>query len=223
MIPHVDPRLPLGERIAALALDLLSPGPLSKTERKAVASHVMACGVAADSQLYTLHTTCGVFARALRYWAGGPIGKPAIGGGLVGEARAWSAPLGMTHRAWLPYHDGAEPEPGDLCFISSQPWQSAKNGHVLTFVRKLPDGRWQTAEGGGGPDGTRCRLGERTVRRRIDHRDIIGWWRMAMVAAVEPPGNTATPEPVPDTVPAPPPEPPAGLTDADRAAIRGAR
>jgi hypothetical protein len=85
--------------------------------------------------------------------------------------------------------DDEEPERGDIFYIcgdANPTWKAATNGHVGILV----DGsgpQWRTAEGGGSPGGTICRLSEGHKNIYQLSRTLRGFWRPALMAEVRTP------------------------------------
>ncbi|MDT5357600.1 MAG: hypothetical protein QOJ56_6132 [Mycobacterium sp.] len=72
---------------------------------------------------------------------------------------------------------GATPNPGDYFYIATS--QTSNDGHTGIFISQNSDGSWQTAKGGGPPDGTTCHLTSRTISgsKFSNHaRTLWGWF-----------------------------------------------
>ncbi|MDT5050844.1 MAG: hypothetical protein QOG75_6763 [Mycobacterium sp.] len=69
------------------------------------------------------------------------------------------------------------PNPGDYFYIATS--QTSNDGHTGIFISQNSDGSWQTAKGGGPPDGTTCHLTSRTISgsKFSNHaRTLWGWF-----------------------------------------------
>lgn len=178
--------LTANERVAAEAERILGPGPMSWLERQAEHIAWLAEAFGEGRQLLKgLYdgpgTECAVFVAGCLIHGGvqahrGPPHVPAITTwlgvrGFAGE-RSWRS------LADLEAHGG--PLRGDILYWAGGPggsnWQAATNGHVGVC---LGDG-WtiRTAEGGGSPGGTGCRLSTAPKDIRSSWgRPLRGVWR----------------------------------------------
>ena len=87
--------------------------------------------------------------------------------------------VSFSHPAFVPNNGSSKPNRGDNFYIASS--QQSNDGHTGIFVEEISDGRWRTAEGGGGgkQDGTLCRFVERAIvgnKFDNDARTLWGWF-----------------------------------------------
>lgn len=193
-------------KLAAACERVLLPGPMGRTERMADYRRWISGGIDKDggAQLSGVATSCGVFVR------GGllAVGYPKVSKTWKTGQPIWHGwlPWNNTSSCWLPWRTGAKPEPGDVFFVQSP--TDERNCHVGVFIRELQPGVWQTAEGGGGSDGTRCGLGQRTLGAGFDRwgRTLRGWWSMRLAGIGDEEPATGGGEQLP-LAPPPPPAP----------------
>lgn len=187
--------------VADAARQALADGPMGKTLRTAEYREFIACGY--DEDLTGVATSCGIWVRACLHAAGRPptkSGRARIGGALIG---GWVEGVRVGDDAWTDA-EGNTPEPGAiLCWDVKR--SLTGRCHVEVALEQLDDrGTWLVAAGGGGEDGTLCRLVDDRDIAGLDagYRKLLGWWRPSrMTGWLE----DAIPT-VPDTEPAPPPE-----------------
>lgn len=183
-----------GERVAAVAAEVLADGPMGNTVRGADYQAFLESTFGNGRQLRAVRTSCAIFAGACLMRAG------------IQARRGWPRARAIT--TWLgvpgftgPWvsRDRLVPQVGDIFYVCSNAhptWHAATNGHVGILLEG--DGwEWVTAEGGGG-DGTLCRIS--AAPKRIDKlsRTLRGVWRPALML---PPEDIADTEPAPAPLP----------------------
>lgn len=96
----------------------------------------------------------------------------------------WAGFGGFSSRYWIPV-DRLVPQIGDVpywCGGTATTWTAAKNGHVEVLL----EGEgwfWKTAGGGGGSDGTLCRMSDKPKDIRTNSGRLLrGVWRPAALA-----------------------------------------
>jgi hypothetical protein len=112
--------------------------------------------------LTTVRTSCAMFVRAIRGWCGAPPAGPYVPGTGMFVSMG---NVSFSHPAFVPNNGSSKPNRGDNFYIA--PSQQSNDGHTGIFVEEISDGRWRTAEGGGGgkQDGTLCRLSNERRRK----------------------------------------------------------
>lgn len=183
------------ERLARAAEVTLEKGPMSWTQRR-------------DDHVRWLDATFGDGLNLLRGIANTHpastcavcVGMWAMLGGVqkqrvrpaVPAITTWAGFGGFGGRFWIPVNR-LRVRRGDVlywCGGSDKTWPAATNGHV--GVALTGDGwHWTTAEGGGGADGTLCRMSQPKDIRLSGSRPLRGVWRADGISS--------------DTDPAPPP------------------
>jgi hypothetical protein len=166
-------------RIVHVCRSALGSGPMSRAERRDYWRQFAACGYGQD--LSDVYSSCGVFVRAVLHWAGRRATRPARLGQPVNGG--WLEGMTFSHPAWMWNERGAKPTPGCV-FARDVNRATSKAYHVGIFVEER-DGGWITAEGGGAPGGTGCRLS--ASPKQIDKPDSsgrqwLGWWRPEALA-----------------------------------------
>jgi hypothetical protein len=176
-----------GERVAQVALDVLRDGPMGHTIRGDDYERFLEAAFGNGRQLRRVATSCAIFAGACLIQAG------IQGRRAWPERRAittWLGVPGFTG-SWIPA-DQVELQVGDIFYVASDRgklgayawshWQAAANGHVGMLVEGERGGpMWRTAEGGGSPGGTICRLSD--SRKNINElsRPLRGVWRPSLM------------------------------------------
>lgn len=185
----------LKERMVRCAHYLLEDGPIGQYTRGEWYLQFMACGFEPNLKngngIETLRSSCGMFIRGLRHWAGdkskrpGEIGAPLLDYKLVnGEWRgAWLEELNMLSRCWKSAKEmrkNLEQPKAGFIFYSDDYYHS--NGHV-GIILTPGENLWMCAEGGGidpiNPKNnySLCRI---TFRKpwEVDKsgRPILGFW-----------------------------------------------
>lgn len=180
-----------GERVAQVAHELLDPGPMSRTIRRAD-YHAFINANFVDTVAAPVFnsggTHCAIFARGCLTQAGiMPIGRRP----RVTAITTWLGVRGfveddpetdLIEGAWIPV-DEWTPEVGDVPYIcggNAKTWKAAFNGHVFILV----DGSgpmWTIAQSGGGIDGTLCRKSDDHVNIFELSRKCRGAWRPALM------------------------------------------
>lgn len=173
-----NPGESVGARIVRCCNQALSAGPMGQTQRSDFYRDFIACNQEKTQQaaqaLTGVKTSCAMFVRAVREWCGAPaVGPYKPGTGMFVSL----GNVSLASPAFVKASAGAKPNPGDYFYIASS--QTSNDGHTGIFVSQNPDGSWQTAEGGGAPDGTTCRLTSRTIsgtKFTNDARTLWGWF-----------------------------------------------
>jgi hypothetical protein len=194
-----SPDLTLSERdrVVACAKSLLDGGPVAEDRRAHVYRSFINCemrpaGVFMGQPIYDLsgvHTSCGIFVRAILYWSGRETKLAKIAGPITDYVQA-----DFASPSWK---KAGKPEPGDVFFTPKY------GGHVGLFLEELSPGLWRTAEGGGG-SGTLCQF----AQRRLD--TVQGWWSLTGLGLPKALTKIQPASEVPATGPEskpPPPEP----------------
>lgn len=179
-----------GARLARCAHESLIHGPMGNTLNGDWYESVLRVWDR-EEELRRIRTSCAVYMSTLLGWCGWPLNKPWNGmggwgimsyplqnGGLSGS---WLNPLGYHHSSWV-WAKGNTPESGDI-FYRDYSKKATNSGHVGMFT----DGEgnmWNTAEGGGAPDGTGCRAS--AAPKDIKAKDsmgrvYVGWWKAALL------------------------------------------
>lgn len=177
-------------RIVAVCRLALRKGPMGDTLRPAYYRRFISCGMTpalaapfTHADIGDIRTSCAVFARAALHWAGrratrpGRVGQGIFGGWLEGMSPGSKAFVKATGKL------GPQPTPGCVFYRAYSLQTNGTESHVGVLVEKLPDGRWITAEGGGG-DGTECRLSQPKDIWAKDSlgRVLCGWWRPELLS-----------------------------------------
>jgi len=185
-----------GERVAAAAVAALAGGPMGNTVRGGDYEAFLERTFGNGRALRSVRTSCAVFAGACLQAAGI---QPRRGWPTARAITTWVG-AGFGSASWVPT-DRLVPQVGDIFYVcghAAPTWHAATNGHVGILIEGA-DWAWLTAEGGGGTDGTLCRLGAAPKDLRAMSRTLRGVWRPALMLP---------PEAVADTEPsglAPPP------------------
>ncbi len=150
-------------RVARIAQDVLTPGPMGAFVRGADYAAFLDIWDLADDSTHLLdfahsgevldkvHTSCAVFASACLGYAGFRLAKPWKADGtwsIMGATRAWLQPLSEQHPAWVPADGSAEPGVGAIILRAKS--------HVELVTERLPNGLWRCAAGGGSPEQHEC-------------------------------------------------------------------
>lgn len=171
-----------GHAVAAVAREALAAGPMGRTVRAADYRAFLATGFAVDTPQAPVYrsggTHCAIFARCCLSAAFVlPLGKrPRITGITSWLGLGW-----FSRPVWIPYVEGMVLEPGDIFYWSGGnrlTWLAARNGHVGVAIEGTGH-MWITAEGGGGPDGSTCRMSPAPKDIRLSNgRPLRGVWRV---------------------------------------------
>lgn len=190
------------ERLAAAAEMTLAAGTMSWTQRRE--DHVryltetfgdglaLLRGIATTSPASTCAVCVGMWAMLAGVQAKRARPRtPAI--------TTWAGFGGFGGRYWIPRAKLTEVRRGDVlywCGGTDKTWPAATNGHVGVALRG--DGHvWTTAEGGGGGDGTTCRVSPAPKDiRSHSSRLWRGVWRADGADS-----NAAVPAPLPLAAP----------------------
>lgn len=196
-----------GALLARAARETLAAGPMSWTERRE--DHVryldetFGDGRALLSGIASTHpsSTCAVCVGMWAMLAGiQPKRRPPLARAIT----TWAGFGGFASRYWVPVAE-LVPEEGDVpyfCGDHPKGWQAATDGHVGVLLEG-EGWHWVTAEGGGGADGTTCRMSAAPKDIRTHgRRKLRGAWRPGGR-----PGSAPPPPPKSDP-PAPKPQPP---------------
>lgn len=169
----VDPTLPMGARIAAVALQSVADGKLSQAHRLDFYRAFVACG--GTEQLIPIKgTTCAVYAGAVLHWAGRLAKLPRYPVSGPTSITSWLNGLSGSSPAWRSYgHAQCVPVPGAIFYVESD--SNPLNNHVGVLVAELAPGLWLTVEGGKG-DGSECSIGLRRWGLGWDSRRLRGLW-----------------------------------------------
>lgn len=184
-----------GDLVASCAETWLSDGPIGNTLRGQDYEDFLAGAYGNGKAARTIATSCAVFAGACLILTGVVPPHP------IPTRRAIHTWLGVrgfaSDPSWrsvadLEAHGG--PLRGDVFYICSTrgqmgtytwtTWEAAANGHVGIC---LDDG-WitRTAEGGGSPGGTTCRMSAEAKDIRKMGRTLRGVWRPGAMPEWEP-------------------------------------
>lgn len=181
------------EKLAAAAERTLADGPMSWTQRRE--DHVRYLDETFGNGLTLLRgiamtTPASSCAVCVGMWA-------MLAGVQDKRARpktpaitTWAGFGGFGGRYWVPCSaKGFRVQRGDVlywCGGNEKTWHAATNGHV--GVALVGEGHmWTTAEGGGGADGTNCRLSDGPKDIRASHgKPLRGVWRPNGAAALNP-------------------------------------
>lgn len=201
----------LGARVARCARSALADGPMGQHLRPDFYREFISCGWVpplvpgttwdgSGNGIETLHTSCGIFVRAVLHHSGRTSTQPGrVGGALIG---GWLERLALDDAAWIDVAENV-PEPGDVFYREYAKTTAGRSGHVGIFIEPMngPGEMWRTAEGGGG-DGTLCRIEERRPFEpdsSPENRRLLGWWRPALMTGwVDPDADTEPPPTFPD-------------------------
>lgn len=173
------------ERMVAVARAVLAGGPMGNKKRGDEYRDFIRCdfplaaAMANGGDIGSIKTSCGVFAGAVMHHAGFRRDKkPRWAGPLLNN---W-IPIGTSHESWE-----AQPfalAPGDVFFVGNL---HGINGHVGVILGETDSGFWETAEGGGAPDGTTCSIRKRHFNpynlRSFDSRGLAGVFRAEVLNA----------------------------------------
>lgn len=209
-----------GARLAQAARDTLAAGPMSWTERRE--DHVryldetFGDGRALLQGIAAAHpaSTCAVVVGMWAMLAGlQPRRRPPAAKAIT----TWAGFGGFSGKYWVPVAE-LVPEVGDVpywCGDHAQGWQAATNGHVGALLEG-EGWTWTTAEGGGGADGTSCRVSSPKDIRTHGGRKLRGVWRPGgkPEASARPKPSSPPPSPAPKPAPKPAPTIPAPAPDS---------
>lgn len=163
------------EAVARCAAEVLAPGAMGNSIRSDDYASFLEGAFGVGKGLIHIATSCAMFAGGVCIHAGAqdkrkPPKAPAI--------TTWLGVRGfveddedtdLIEGSWVPLAELGEAGPlrGDIVYICSSHgtlggrtwtrWQDALNGHVIVLVEGS-GWLWTTAEGGGVPNGTGCRL-----------------------------------------------------------------
>ncbi len=172
------------DAVARCAVQALTLGPMSRTERReSYRSFIDGAFIdTVEAPVFASKGThCAIFARGCLSHAGvKPRGKrPKVTGITVWLGVGW-----FSEPEWIPVGDIDAVLAGDILYWCGFPgqtvvqWRSATNGHVGIVAPGGENWSHPTAEGGGGPDGSRCRLSDAPKDIRASHsRPLRGVWR----------------------------------------------
>lgn len=174
----MNPYFKIEERMIAVAETILHDGPMGDTLRGNIYRDFVRCGfplatcMANGGDIGKIKTSCGVFAGAVLHHSGFERKtKPSWGKGFIGN---W---IHLTYSHPCFEKNPTELGLGDIFYIGDL---HGTNGHV-GVVLGIDGSKIKTAEGGGG-DGTRCRIGERTLGKDFDkYRKLTGRFRISML------------------------------------------
>jgi hypothetical protein len=195
---ELQPDETVGDRIVRCCSEALSDGAMGKKQRHDFYRDFIACNQEQSQQkaeaLTGISTSCAMFVRAVRHWCGGPDTGPYKPGTPMFVSMG---NVGTNHPAFFSCDGTATPNPGDYFYIASPSSAGKNDGHTGIFIEETEPGKWQTAEGGGGSDGTLCRFTNRTIKGTKftnDSRRLWGWFDCANVGlpdetAIEPTGT----------------------------------
>lgn len=206
-----------GALLAQTARDTLAEGPMSWTERRE--DHVryldmtfgdgraLLQGIAATHPASTCAIVVGMWAMLAGLQ---PKRRPPAAKAIT----TWAGFGGFSGRYWVPVAE-LVPEKGDVpYFCGEHPngWQAAGDGHVVVLLEG-EGWLWTTAEGGGGSDGTSCRVSATPKDIRTHRgRKLRGAWRPGgrpeKSVSPKPPSVPPKPTPVPPKPPIVSPKPP---------------
>ncbi len=162
------------DAVARCALQATSPGPMGRTVRTEDYKSFIEAGFAVDTPAAPVFTSggthCAIFVRCCLACASvKPRGRrPTITG-----ITSWLGVGWFVEPEWVPVEDLVDGAfPGDVPYwagyswMTLEQWRAAKNGHVgvvLPTEEGDSPGGWmhKTAEGGGGADGSTCRMSEK--------------------------------------------------------------
>lgn len=170
------------DRVVRCATEVLTTagGTMSNTIQHDYYKDFISCGENVD--LSAVHTSCGIFVRAVLFHCGLKVPPAKLGQALI---NGW-VPFTLAHPSWVRYHSPQDtvPQAGSIGFIQSK--ANPNNCHVFLFLEDLDGGMWSTAEGGQG-DGTKCAMSQRTLGSTFDHygRNLIGWFKTDMIGLPE--------------------------------------
>ena len=173
------------ERLAFTAESILSLGPMGNNIRGDDYQAFLDRTFGVGRLLRSKATSCAIF-----------IGGCLIDSGVKAK-RGWPAVMGIvtwigvgwfgSEPSWIPADELNEPIRGDIPYWCSDQgkmgeyvwtrWEMAANGHVGTLT--IGAGPiWYTAEGGGSPGGTVCRLSSKpkNIQKHYE-RKLRGVWR----------------------------------------------
>lgn len=184
--------------LADVAETVLGPGSMSydlrRAEHEAFLERTFGRGPELLRNIHTgPGTECAIFVGACAIEAG-VVAKR--GWPKVPAITTWTGLGGFTSRCWLPFSAIYELRRHDVlywCGGNSATWQAATNGHVGIF-RGGSGFIGRTAEGGGGADGTLCKLsdGPKDVRTSAG-RPLRGVWRPDLLMTAEKPSEAPAP------------------------------
>lgn len=186
-----------GAAVARCALEVLAPGPMGATLRRADYLWFLDYAYADKGEaVVDVATSCAVFTRALLVHAQvRPPKRPPVARAIT----TWLDVLGFVQDnpdteelegCWIPADKLTELEQGDIFYICSDrgsithggkvytwnTWLGALNGHVGACCEGF-GWLWRTAEGGGSPGGTTCRLSDEAKDIRKLSRKFQGVFR----------------------------------------------
>ena len=182
---QLQPGEAVGARVVRCCNEALAGGQMGQFDRHDFYRSFIACNAetseAKAEALTTVRTSCAMFVRAIRAWSGAPRSGPYVPGTGMFVSMG---NVSFNHPAFVPNNGSVTPNPGDNFYISSS--QQSNDGHTGIFIEEIADGRWRTAEGGGGgkPDGTLCRFVERSIvgnKFDNDARTLWGWFDVTKV------------------------------------------
>jgi hypothetical protein len=180
------------DAVARCALQAVSPGPMGRTVRDEDYRSFIDAGFAVDTPSRPVYaskgTHCAIFVRCVLACAGvKPRGtRPTVTG-----VTSWLGVGWFVEPEWIPVDELDAVLSGDVPYwcgfpgMTQSEWRAAYNGHVGVV---LPGGEgWmhRTAEGGGPPDGSTCRMSEHAKDVRVSNaRPLRGVWRPDRMTAV---------------------------------------
>lgn len=193
------------ERVAAEAERILQHGEMGNLgPRGADYERFLDEAFGNGKALRTVATSCAIFAGACLIRSGV---QPARGWPKARAITTWLGVRGFSGEAsWVPYESdeqlakrnlaralsGLDPVPpfrvqrGDICYWcggDAKTWPQATNGHVGIALAGAGH-MWLTAEGGGSPGGTMCRLSKEAKDiRSSSGRPLRGVWRPDLMPA----------------------------------------
>jgi hypothetical protein len=181
----IQPGEDVRTRIVRCCSEALADGQMGQFDRHDFYRSFISCGIEPTPEkaeaLTRVSTSCAMFVRAVLHWSGLRARGPYVPG--TGMFTSMGK-VSLGHRSFVK-HDGTnQPQTGDYFFIANR--ADGIDGHTGIFVEDLRDGRWKTAEGGGGgsTDGTLCRFTERQFSGTTfanDARRVVGWFDCTQV------------------------------------------
>lgn len=168
----------IGDRIVRCCREAVNIGPMGKSVRHDDYREFISCGqertVAAKESLTSVTTSCAMFIRAVRVWCGAPAPGPYVTGTGMFVSMG---NVSFSHPGFVPRDPSKTINPGDYFYIASS--KDSLDGHTGIFLGEVGPGEFETAEGGGGADGTVCQLGRRKIVGSAfegDARTLWGWF-----------------------------------------------
>ena len=164
-------------RLATAAEAAVSAGPLGNLgERGDEYEAFCDAAFGRGKELRRKQTSCAVFVGCCFFHAGL---KPRRRWPRINGITTWAG-VSWFSAAWVPYKPGVDLLRGDIlywCGNTPLGWKMALNGHVGILLEGSGH-MWRTAEGGGSPGGTMCRMSVEPKDIRFSGvRPLRGVWR----------------------------------------------